>query len=691
MNAELILTQPGIYVLGCVVAGLVVAALLYWGNKEVAQPYRALLAMLRGLAVGLLAFLLLGPLLRRVDTRTQRPVLVIAKDQSESAYDQIAALQPQLDELRSTLEAQYDVEVLAFGEQVRAAGDTVRDASSDLSSVLKFVSETYPPEQLGGLVLLSDGIYNQGNDPIYAAQRMVAPVYTVAVGDTAISRDIAIRDVLYNRIGYLGDRLQIQADVQATNASGGRTTVTLSSVDAQGGRVLERRTININSADDFQTVDFEVELAKAGVNRYRVSATTLADERNTANNSRSLYVDVLDARQQILLIAATPHPDVSAIRQALATNKNYELDFTLAQNMQADLAEVDLVIFHNLPSAGQAIDPWLKKLDERGIGRLFINGPGAELTALSKSQRLLSVTAKAGSGNAVTPQLNGGFSLFSLGEDWQQVMSTYPPVQAPFAEYGQLSAGDVLLTQRIGRVDTDFPLLVLGETSGHKTGILFAQDIWRWRLAEYQQAGNHDVFDGLLLATAQYLALREDKRPFRVTSAQRVYTTSDDVRLQAELYNASYELVNTPDVAVDISDAEGTNYPFVMDKVGQSYRLRAGRLPAGTYTYRARTSFGGEDYSASGGFTVRAVELETLETTADWDLLRRLSAQQGGISVEGQELSSLTQRILDSDRAKPVLYQSVRTRPLIDWPWLLAIVLSLLAVEWFVRRRLGTY
>ena len=693
MNAELILTQPAWLLALCVLGGAAVAALLYWGAREVAQPWRTALALLRGTVVTAIAFLLLGPLLRSVDKRTQRPVLVIAEDRSASVREELSGIDADLDALAERLGETYDVQRLGFGERVRPlAGDTLQDEVSNLADVFAYVADAYAPELLGGVVLATDGIYNQGADPTYAAARVASPVYTVALGDSTVSRDVAVRDVLYNRIGYLGDRLEVQVDVQATNASGGASTVTLSSVGPGGrARTLATKRVQFGSADDFQTVRLEVELARAGVQQFRVAATPVGEERNRVNNVRQLYVDVLDARQRIALVAAAPHPDVSALRQALESNENYEVTFVLAADLKDELREADLAVFHNLPAAGAPVDTWLRGLDERGTGRLFVAGPRTDLAALATAQGLLPITPKAGSGNAVMPRVNGGFRLFTIPEEWVGTINSYPPALAPFAELGAPTTGDVLLSQRIGRVDTDFPLLALGEASGHKVGVLMAQDLWRWRLYEYQQTSAHEAFDGLLLATAQYLALREDKRPFRVTSSEKVYTTSDEVRLQAELYNASFQLVNESEVSVRITDGAGTAYPFTMDKVGRGYQLRAGRLPAGRYSYRAATTFDGEEYVATGGFTVRDVELEALNTTADWALLRRMSDQQGGATVTGDAVATLAERILASERAKPVLYQSVRTRPLIDWPWLLAIALGLLAVEWFVRRRLGTY
>ncbi len=691
MKGQIILTQPSAYLALCALTALVVAGILYYRRSDQPLPTRLGLASLRGLAVGLLAFLLLGPLLRSTETRTQRPTIVIAEDRSASVAGEIERLRPALDQLAERLSGTFDVQRLGLGERVRAldgsSADTSADVATDLAAVFDFAREQYPPELLAGVLVATDGIYNQGADPSYAAEALVAPVYALTLGDTTPQRDLAIREVLHNRVAYLGDRLELQVDVQATGLSGSGATVTVESVGGGGNRSAP---VRFSSARELQTVRFEVEPSRPGLQRYRISVSPAVDERNRSNNSREIFVDVLDGRQRILILAGAPHPDVSALRQALDGNKNYQTDFQLLSKFDGDVSKVDLVIFHGLSGNAGIIEGIVRKLNARNVGRLFVTGSNPGPAALAQ-QALFSLSAKPATANGVTPQLNPAFRLFSIDPMWAERLRGFPPVEAPFGDYGPLAGGEVLLRQRVGRVETDYPLLALGDIQGVKTGVFAGEGLWRWRLAEFQTYESQEAFDGLILATVQYLALRDDKRPFRVTPSQRVYTTSEDVRLQGELYNASFQLVNEPDVEVRISEAAGAEYDYLMDKVGSAYQLRVGRLPAGDYRYRATTSFAGNGYEAEGVFSIQRVDLETAVTTADWDLLRRVSAARGGRTVKEADLNALADELISASTAKPVLYQRVRTRPLVDWPWLLGIVIALLSLEWFLRRRLGSY
>lgn len=685
MDGQIILTQPGAYLLLCAVAAVAVAGLLYWRTPEWPTGARVGMAVLRALAVGLLAFLLLGPLLRTVTTRTQRPTVLIAEDRSASAKTSVDGIDAELDGFAERLSPQFDVQRVAIGETVRPATDTATDAATDLSGLFTYARQTFPPELLAGIVVATDGIYNQGADPSYGAAELLNPTYAIALGDTTPQRDVAIREVLHNRIAYLGDRVEVQADILATGLSGAATNVTLT-----GAGTSKSQRVGFERARDLKTARFEIEPRTAGLQRYTISASPAGGERNRSNNSREIFIDVLDARQRILILAAGPNPDVSALRQALDENKNYETSFALLDRFGGDVSEADLVIFHGLGAGSTGAQAVLRKLDARQVGRWFITGATPASAALGL-QGLLRLSPKPGAANEVTPQLNSSFRLFGIGPNWASRLRSFPPVPAPFGDYGPLASGEVLLRQRVGRVETDYPLLAMGEVGGVKTGVFVGEGLWRWRLAEFQANESHEVFDAMVLATVQYLALRDDKRPFRVTPSQRVYTTSEDVRLQGELYNASFQLVNEPDVQVRITEQGGASYDFLMDKVGQGYQLRAGRLPAGDYRYRATTGYAGQSYVAEGAFSIQQVDLESAVTTADWDLLRRVSGARGGRLVAATDLDALADEMIASSTAKPVLYSQVKTRPLIDWPWLLGIVLVLLSAEWFLRRRLGSY
>jgi hypothetical protein len=267
----------------------------------------------------------------------------------------------------------------------------------------------------------------------------------------------------------------------------------------------------------------------------------------------------------------------------------------------------------------------------------------------------------------------------------------FNPMTSAFGNFGATAQAQVLLRKRIGKVDTEQPLLAVGETNGVKTGVLLGEGFWRWRLFDFLQHQNHEIFDELIGKTVQYLSLKEDKRKFRVTLDRNIFNENEPVTFGGELYNDNYELTNDPDVAMSIRNRDGKEFTYTFNKLGKAYTLNAGILPVGGYTFKATVNFNGQSLVYEGKFSVQPIELELFETTANHAVLRQLSAKFGGETVYFNQLASIADKIKANETVKPVIYQTTQTNPLINLKWIFALLALLLAGEWFLRRYFGAY
>jgi hypothetical protein len=60
--------------------------------------------------------------------------------------------------------------------------------------------------------------------------------------------------------------------------------------------------------------DFLGEAKDKGIQRWDVAVEPAAGESNLKNNRSSIFVEVVEGRKKILVIAPAPHPDIKAIR-----------------------------------------------------------------------------------------------------------------------------------------------------------------------------------------------------------------------------------------------------------------------------------------------------------------------------------------------------------------------------------------
>ena len=372
-------------------------------------------------------------------------------------------------------------------------------------------------------------------------------------------------------------------------------------------------------------------------------------------------------------------------------NKNYQVSLAYIVDPGTDVGKYDFVVLHNLPSASNDISGILKTLNDRGIPRLFVAGMQAGYTALSKAQGLITMQSDGKQSDDVQGIVSPQFAAFSLNPKVAEELPRFNPVISAFGKFSATPQAQVLLRKRIGKVDTDQPLLAVGEVNGIKTGIFLGEGLWKWRLFDYLQHQNNEIFDELIGKTVQFLSVKDDKRKFRVNQDKNIFNENEPVTFGAELYNDNYNLTNDPDVSMSIRNREGKEFPYTFNKLGKAYSLNAGILPIGGYTYKATTNFNGQALTYEGRFSVQPIQLELFETTANHAVLRALSTKFGGETVFPNQLTSIADKIKNNQTVKPVIYQTTTTNPLINLKWIFALLALLLTAEWFLRRYFGSY
>ncbi len=701
MQIQIFSDQPWWFWGLCMAGGLAFAFGLYWRERKVmaAVPQvwlRRLLFAFRAVVAMILMMLLLDPYIKSSSNETEKPVVIMLQDNSSSIADGVrdtAGYRDRWQTLRASLSEDYDVRVYPFGEQIADENTTLRfdDASTNISAALESVNNLYENMHVAGVILASDGIYNSGSNPIYTKNELSAPIYTLALGDTARKKDLRILRTLHNNIVYLRDRFSVQSDIEAIFCAGSALNISIAEITASGSKNLGTQRLTAEGAQYSGQVSWELTADAPGIRHYRITAAKVDGEFTTANNVQDIYIEVLDARQKILLLANAPHPDIQALRVAMESNVNYAVDVQLAKDFKGMATGYDLIVLHQLPSASYPIATVLNDIRSKQIPAWFITGSQTDMRAFNNAQSLLTMNGNGQSANEVTALMETQFNLFTADENTLSTIPRLPALAAPYGQYTASPAAQILAYQKIGAVATKTPLFLFSLPGREKTAVLCGENIWRWRLYDYILNGDHAATDGLISKTVQYLAVKNDKKPFRVSQSRQVYNETERIVLDAELYNDSYELINTPDATITITDEQGKDFPFQFSKTGKSYTLNAGYFPAGSYTFKAQTNFNGKAYTDAGAFSVLPVRLETINTTADHRLLNQIATQTGGIMVGEQDMLSLADTIRNSAAAKPIMRQVTRTQSVINLQWIFGILLAFLAVEWFVRKYMGGY
>ncbi|KQR68186.1 hypothetical protein [Pedobacter sp. Leaf176] len=682
-----------LYFLGCLALGVLYSWLLYQRNKNLDKKLQYGLATVRTVAVTGIAWLIFAPLIKTLNYTLDKPVIIIGQDNSLSVGQVKAATfnqklyEENLKVLQDRLSDKYEVKTYNFSDSVGDGFDFKKQGKlTDASAFFRKIGDEYTNRNVGAIVLASDGIFNHGGNPLYSINQINAPVYTIALGDSIPKRDVLISNINYNNIVYLDDDFTIEVQVQAFQSDRENTALTVS----QNGAKVEQQNVAISGNSFVKTVSVKLHAGKIGVQKYTVQLGVLTNEITTINNSQTFYVEVIDGRQKVLLAAAAPHPDLGVLKEAISLNKHYEAKLALADDLNStDPTKFDLIVLYQLPDAQNTPPSFLKKVTALKKPVWYILGAQSNVHAFNQIQTQVNLSSANGSVQEVYPDFKNGFTSFNLSEEDKKQFSGFDPLLMPFGRLTVNASATSVFNQRIGKVITQQPLLFFTNENGLKAGYLMGEGLWRWKLSAAENEIEQSSLNDLISQTVQYLSIKDDKSRFKVFTSKSAYDENESIQFNGTLYNESYQPVNESEVNLQIKNDAGKFFNYVFSKTDKGYLLDAGAMPAGNYSYVANTSLGGQKFTATGSFYVNALIAEYQQTTANHQLLNTISKQSNGRLFMPADLLKIADEILKNENIKTISYEDRKYDELINIKWLFGLILALLSVEWFLRKRSG--
>jgi hypothetical protein len=557
-----------------------------------------------------------------------------------------------------------------------------------MTGALKKIANRYEGSRIGGVVLVSDGIYNSGISPLYTTFNF--PVYTIGVGDTLQHIDVAIKNVSYNKIAYQGNKFPLRVEVIVKNLESPSITASL----LQRGKLIEKQT-KVYKNNQLLVFDFQPSADEQGIQKLDIHLDVKEGEYNTQNNRTSVFVEVVEGKKKILVVASAPHPDIKALREVIDKNSNYEFILhtpTVNEQQPNTLRtdEIDLAIFHQSPDLRGRTNALFQQFAASKTSLLIILGQQSDLRQIEKQNMPVKFEGAPRDYDEVTPVVNTAFSSFIISPEANTMLVDFPPVSVHFGKVGVSLGASPLLFQRIGSVSTDKPLLAVTQQDDRKIGIMLGEGLWRWKLNEFDRTENTAAFDEIFGKLIQYLSTTEDKRRFRSYPIQQEFSDTQSVIFESQAYNSIYEPIYGNSIAIELTDEQGKKSDYSYTTSPGNSRYQIGGLKEGVYRYKARTTLNQRPEEVKGEFAVVKRQTELQNLTADFDLLKALSANTGGKFYQQMNVQSLNTE-LQKTEAKSVIHSEESYDTLINLKWVFALLALLATVEWTLRKYLGSY
>jgi len=692
----------------------------------------AALLVLRMLVVAGLALLMLRPSVRWQGRRTVRPGVAVLVDATRSmglrdasgpggeAVMRIEAVRhafASAQEPYGDVAARAVIQPYAFGTHVRRIDHFApksEDRRTDLADALRSLAgpNTGPGAFLPAVVIVvSDGRANRSEGLAAATARRLAEsgvvVHTVAVGSptpTDRVQDVAVRNLRAPQRVFVGNRIEVRA-VLATLGMKGRTVEAVLTMD---GSPVARRRVTLDENRTAQEWVFTPAADEAGLAHVALAVAPLDGELVTTNNRVETTVRVEQGGIRILYLDGRLHPEGKYIARVLGEAKEMDLERRVlvgatagaAAPAPADLDGFDVVVLGDLPATSLSAQTISRMVERARAGRLSVltlgglAAYGAGGWAETPLAGILPVAIRSGDGQVAGPirfkatAAGAKHFIFGLGAPAARTIDfgTLPPLS------GASAVGPVRPTARLlAESDSGDALLAIRELGRSRVASVMVDTTWQWVLAPAETGGaraHRRLWRGLVLWVAGRdgrpradLWVMTDRSRYVMADPERPPTVEVTVGATGDRM-PRVRLTGPATVDVPVRRRTGSSSVAALSEWQGTACVSA----PGVYTAVVEAA-GGKTTRAETRFVLEEQDFEMADVLADHANLKRIATAGGGTFRTVDRLGDLLADLAAS--LKPQYEAAERRLTLGAGRVFLAIVIALLAAEWFLRRRWG--
>ena len=719
-------------------------------TRQLTSSWKAFFVALRASVLIILLFCLLRPVITTLQVAPQETYLAVLIDDSQSmAVADMSGGQTRREAMREGFYDSGVLDGLAENFQIRsfrfdktaeriagAEGLGESGTASSIGLALEYVDDQLGGLPLGALIVLTDGADNSGLDPLAKARNFGSrdiPIFTVGIGQEQIPQDIGIVDVNTAKTVLEGSVFNVSVGINHEGYTGEQVRISI----LDGDQEVASEIVTLGAAGVTRRYEIELTPERPESIVYDLEVELRSDEIITENNVYQFLVDNSEkAPLDILYIEGHPRNEYKFIRRAVEDDKSVRLATYLQTGPEKyyrqgintptelsggfprskeELYQYEALILGDIEEGffnADQLQMIQEFVAERG-GGFLISGMIDEEFMGTPVEDLLPVTLveesflpshlrggiRRGShptGEPFFPRLtnNGEFSpLLRLSSDdgengmrWRQL----PELQGVFVT-GRIKSGATVLMEHplLQYQNQALPVLTTQRYGSGRSAALTTASTWRWQMMMEAADQSHETLWKQLL---RWLAVDAPER-VTVEFDREFYNVGDEVNVTATVLDMDYEpdndatlwmQVNAPlDVVLD----QSMQWDIEEDGV---YRSSFLVKEEGVYDLLVDVaSAAGEGRSGESEKRVPFVVTPSLRefnnAAMDAGLLGRVAELSGGTYFDLADIDQLTSAV----EFTPNAYSEQVSLDLWDQPWLLALLLSMLSLDWTARRLKG--
>ncbi|MEC5166498.1 hypothetical protein RCH18_002239 [Flavobacterium sp. PL11] len=636
------------------------------------------LAFLRFLSIFCILLLLINPIITKKTLEIVKTPLPIVIDNSSSipflkADAKVRELYKKI-KANPDLQEKFEVQSYQFSDGFEASElFNFKGNQSNLELVAKNLKSIYKNKNYP-TVLLSDGNQTSGNDYVYSFGD-VNKVYPIILGDTTTFLDFKINQLNVNKYAFHKNKFPVEAFLNYS----GTKTVTADFVISQGNSIISKQSISFTSLKKTASVNILLPADNIGIQVFKASISSSEKEINTYNNTKNFAVEIIDQKTNIAIVSAINHPDLGALKRAIESNAQRKVTILKPNDVKA-AQDYNVVILYQPTTAFKTV---FENNKVAGVNTFIITGNSTDFNFLNQQQNDLEFKMSGGKEDYLTV-FNSQFNLFATENIG---FENLPPLQNAFGSISINGIVSIMLSSKIRNIETNSPLLAFTENQSKRAAYLLGENSWKWRLQTHINHQSFEKYDIFIDKIIQFLASNTTKKSL-VVEHERFYNFGDALEITAQYFNKNYEFDEKARLTIAVTNSktkQTKNYDLL--KGNNFYKVNLDGLKAGAYNFTVKELVSNSTYSSS--FEILDFDIEKQFVNPDVEKLTQLASQTHGKEFYPDQIDVLIKTLLENDEYKAIQKDIVTKTPLIDWIWLLIIIASLLATEWFVRKYNG--
>jgi hypothetical protein len=716
-NFRLSLSVPAIVLVAAAVLMLFFTLFIYrQTNPVISNALRRILLLLRSIVLVIMLLILFESVVQLFYTRTEAPILAVAIDHSASmrTQDRNGSRKDIVEKILSDplwnrLKQNFDVSFFIFARNSQPCRSNFLDSLSfngdvtDITRSLEDIKTSLTEKNLAGIVLISDGNYNSGGNPVRYAPEIGVPVYAIAVGSAQPVTDMAIINLDANAFGYTGEKTPVNVTIRNTGYSQSNAVLNLKS----DSRTVASKMITIPPSPSETTVTLDYIPETSGKKKLAVELPARQDEQTVENNRRTFYMDIMKSRLKIDFFAGSVSAEISFIRRYLSASKRYDVTYHIEKKDGGFYEEsalpviddkIDMFIFQDFPtwhSNPVLLKGILNAIAQRQVPLLLLSGPHIDGKNLAAFQNYLPLRVQPGGvvERQILPNVtNAGknHAIMQLGDDVKDLWPQLPPVFLMEQPVQVWPNSEVLLTAQTAqgpRLPVDeTPLLIVRANGTYKSAALLSYGNWRWDLM--MQGINHSeqIYSRLINNLTRWLESTQSKDLVRVETVKNHYQFGEPVEIQIQVYDDKLAPLSTAHVQLTITKDSLRTEQLARPMGDGTYSFTFFPNQAGDYA--AQVTAQQDERNIGTGqalFTVGEYSLELSDTQAQPSVLSSLAAASNGYSTTAAAFNEIEGRVHGKERHSNLVKEKV----IWNNPTVLFLVVALLSAEWIIRKRKG--